>query len=373
VQPTDAPPTDDCRQACCNFPAVWLDAEYLLWWTRAGRLPPLVTSSPPGTSGVIGSGAVVLFPGPDRDAPTRSGGRFAFGACFDEINATGLEGSYFFLGSRADNFMALGLGTPNSPVLARPFFNVNRGAEDSELVAAPGTLTGAVLVHSSSEVQGAELNWLLNLCTDQGRLMRLFTGFRFLQLEDRLDIQDNSGALPGNTAISGTALAMADSFATTNRFYGWQFGLRSETHADRWFLDVTGKIALGGTDQVADIRGHTLITMANGASTFQNGGFLALPTNSGRHSRGEFSFVPELGVNIGYFLCPSVRAFVGYTLLYWTDVIRSGDQIDRRINPSQLPLGSTSPPFVGTVAPAFAFRDTDFWAQGLNFGLELRY
>src|SRR5262245_44853218 len=47
---------------------VWLEAEALLWWMRGADLPPLVTTSPPGTpltrAGVLGSpGTEVLFGG----------------------------------------------------------------------------------------------------------------------------------------------------------------------------------------------------------------------------------------------------------------------------------------------------------------------
>src|SRR5579885_3479831 len=35
----------------CPYPPgrVWVDAEYLLWWTKGSPLPPLLTTSPPGT------------------------------------------------------------------------------------------------------------------------------------------------------------------------------------------------------------------------------------------------------------------------------------------------------------------------------------
>jgi putative beta barrel porin BBP7 len=34
--------------------------------------------------------------------------------------------------------------------------------------------------------------------------------------------------------------------------------------------------------------------------------------------------------------------------------------------------GNVGPP-VGPIRPAFTSKDTDFWAQGVNFGLELRF
>ncbi len=51
---------------------------------------------------------------------------------------------------------------------------------------------------------------------------------------------------------------------------------------------------------------------------------------------------------------------------------RPGDQIDLNVNPNKID-------FVDSVAddepatPAFVFRDTDIWAQGLNVGLDYRW
>ena len=52
--------------------------------------------------------------------------------------------------------------------------------------------------------------------------------------------------------------------------------------------------------------------------------------------------------------------------------IRPGTAIDRTINFSQSPVFSTGT-LVGPARPAFTFKDSDFWAQGINFGLEFRY
>ena len=46
------------------------------------------------------------------------------------------------------------------------------------------------------------------------------------------------------------------------------------------------------------------------------------------------------------------------------------EQIDLAVNTSQPPLGGG---LVGPARPAFSFRDSDFWAQGVSFGVEFRY
>ena len=98
-------------------------------------------------------------------------------------------------------------------------------------------------------------------------------------------------------------------------------------------------------------------------------GLLAQSTNSGRFTRDMFSVVPEIGVNVGYQITDNLTAYVGYNFLYWTNVARPGDQIDRTINISQLSGGNLA----GPARPVFTPRATDFWAQGVNFGLAFRW
>ena len=62
--------------------------------------------------------------------------------------------------------------------------------------------------------------------------------------------------------------------------------------------------------------------------------------------------MPEVGVNVGYRLAAQLRVSLGYSFLYLDHAARPGDQMDR---------------------PAFLFRQSDFWMQALNFGVEFRY
>jgi hypothetical protein len=102
----------------------------------------------------------------------------------------GIEASYFFLGSRSNDFTANSSGTPGSPVLARPFFDVSSGLPNSELIAFPGLASGIVGVHSTTRLQGPEANLICNLCCScgdccgpaRGYRVDLIGGFRYLDL-----------------------------------------------------------------------------------------------------------------------------------------------------------------------------------------------
>jgi hypothetical protein len=51
-----------------------------------------------------------------------------------------------------------------------------------------------------------------------------------------------------------------------------------------------------------------------------------------------------------------------------SEVARPGDQIVRAIDPAVLTL----PPSAGA-QPTFRIKGTDYWAQGVDLGLEFRY
>jgi hypothetical protein len=354
----------------------WARAELLTWWIKGGATPPLVTTSSPAQAGILGPGTSVLFGGSTLDAESFLGGRFALGAWLNDCQTFGLEGEFFFLGQRSVNFIAGNQGGPGSPVVARPFFNALTGMEDAQLVAFPGVLAGSVRVTNPTSLLGAGANGVCNLCCREccctGYRVDALAGFRYLRLADDLHIDENLTELAGGP-VPGTGFVVSDQFDTRSEFYGGQLGLRGEYHRGRAFVNLTGLLGLGLSHETLKTRGSTTITLPGAAPLVQPGGLLALPTNSGNFSQDEFAVVPELRVNVGYQLTPHARAYAGYTFLYWSEVLRPGDQIDRVINPSQVPSTLGAGALTGPARPAVLLKSTDFWAQGINLGLEFRF
>jgi hypothetical protein len=355
----------------------------LLWWIKGGSVPPLVTTGPPVTGGVLGApGTTTLFGGDHDNRNPISGARFNLGYwCNDSI---GIGANYFFLGQRSNNFTANSSGAAGSPVLSRPFFNVISGLPDVQVVAFPGLASGTIQTSSNSSLQGAGLNLFYNLCcqpaccptdccqTDccRGTSYRLdlFAGARWLQLNEDLVVTEQVTDL-----ATGTMFTVVDRFETRNNFYGGQIGARAEWQRGRCFVNLLGAVALGTTHQEVRISGTTIITQPGAAPSVQQGGLLALPTNIGTYSRDRFSVVPEIGVNVGCQVTNRLRVFAGYTFLYWSNVVRPGDQIDTTINPTQLPSAAGPGTLIGPARPAFAFHETGFWAQGINVGVQFSW
>jgi len=320
---------------------------------------------------------VVLFGG-GLDQNPYSGGQFDFGFWLDDCHKIGLETDFFFLGTNSTSFVAGGTGAAGgSTVVARPVVNANNGAEVSELVVSPGTLSGSIAVSAPSRLWGIQENVLCNLycCGNccSGLRIDLITGFCYLELDESVSIVENLAVNPSVPVIGGSTIGVFDQFSTHNDFYGGQVGACAEWWRGRTFFNVTGEVALGDTHETVNINGYTSFTPPGGPTTFANGGLLALPTNIGHYEHDAFAVVPDICFNIGYQVTEHLRAFVGYSFFYWSDVVGPGDQIDRTVNPTQIPSNLGSSTLVGPARPAFAFNQSDFWAQGINFGIEFRY
>jgi hypothetical protein len=350
----------------------WVNADYLLWWIKDSRLPSLLTTGSinDAVPGALGQpGTHVLFGG-DVNNPVRSGARFQAGYWLMPDQTLGVDGSFFFLGNESVHF---GAASDGRPLLTRPFFNVNSDREDAFLVAAPGLQAGSFTAALSSRLLGADANLRGMLFRGPSYQVILIGGFRFLDLEEALRVREMDTLVPRSFSDPVTWTTTVDRFHTSNQFYGGQIGTNVSWSRGRFFVDFLGKIALGGSVQTACINGWSSFNTSNGQSGSIGVGQLAMPSNIGRAEKDQFAVVPEVGINLGYAITQHVRLTLGYTFLCWSRVFRPGDQIDRAVNTTEFPALVGTAPFVGPARPNFTFKDSDFWAQGLNFGIQFRY
>jgi len=313
---------------------------------------------------------MVLNGGQDTHNLDRSGGRFILGYWFYPYHQLGIDGGYLTLASRSVRFAASDGGS----VLAPPDFDVQSNQEDAQLVAFPGLQSGSVTTELSSRLWGAESNLRSEVMCGGWYNLCLLAGFRYLQLNEGLVITSQDVASPPNGALGPSSAETADIFGTRSSFYGGQLGFDGGFQVLRLSVDVVGNIALGSTEEVGTTNGTTVSrALTTGATATTPSGLLILPTNTGHFVRDQFTVVTEIGVNVGYQFNDHVRATFGYTYLYWDHVFRPGDQVDRVLNTTQVPAPAGGSALVGPARPTFPAKDTDFWANGLNAGLEFRY
>ena len=377
--------TDGFCCTCCG-PQHWLRTEYLLWWADGMRTPPLLTTADevedlPLPNGEILYGANKIL------QKERSGGRIRFGTWFDCNSTWGIEGDYLGLDKKGEQFIE-GCDSDGLPFLGRPFFNVNprdnssaplTAQEDAELVCAPGRVSGTIGVHTLSDYHssGARFRW--NLCQNEfcspesGEILNngrwrldLLLGYRFGRLRESLGIREDLTSI--EESFEGD-IDLRDRFMSRNEFHGGEIGANWEYQRGCWSLDLLGRLALGNNHQQVDIDGVTSSTPLGGSKQTFRGGLLAQESNIGHYEQDEFNVVPELSATVGFRLADCLRFTTGYTFIYWSQVVRPGDLIDRNINGDFLNTDINGIPSEGGAKPAFVFRDADFWLHGVNFGL----
>jgi hypothetical protein len=368
-------------EAEVRYPKFYISGEYLLWWLKQDKVPVLAaTSSNPFDNGELGKPTTqVLFGGGGLNGSDRSGGRITAGWWLDDAcQDVAVEVRGFYLAPQTTNFFA---DSSQYPVIARPFFNINMQEEFAQLTATPGngvsgSVTGNITINSDSKFYGAELNGRCNLCCGCDYRLDLLGGFRYLDLEETLNITEhslNNSTLP---PFPGDASMTNDFFSTRNQFYGGQVGILGEYDHGPFSVEMRAQVALGDTHQDILIDGSQVFTdpkTGNVLGTFK-GGLLALTSNIGRYSLDRFGVIPELNLNVGYQLTEHIRAFIGYDVLYWNDVLRPGGQIDRNIDITLIPnfpVPGEKP--AGQNQPSVPRSETDFWAQGVTVGVEIRY
>jgi hypothetical protein len=371
---------------------LWLDGEYLLWWLRPASVSqPLLTTGPltnPTSlgSGVLGArGTQVLAGNENLNTGPYSGFRVN-GGWIDCSDTYGVEGSFFYLAQHATTFN-FSSGPSGSPLLARPVIDARTGNETVLFVSAPNAFSGNFNVASTTSLLGADGNVLWPAwrgdCYDCVRTyFTTLAGFRYLQLRDDLAIMQTSNVLSngisffgGRPITSGSVLSIQDNIHTLNQFYGGQVGAHAGISWWRFTLNGTGKVAVGTMHETATLTGFTsAIDPTIGLNQTTPGGLLVLSSNSGTYTRNITAVIPEGNLSLSLEITAQLRLTLGYNILYVSDVARPGQLIDRSVNRTLIPSSQVFNPAVpGPRAPGFSWTGTDFWAQGVNIGISLRF
>ena len=346
---------------------LWARTDYLLWFGRGVALTPLVTTSSQTSLGVLSAADTRVVVGDERvDNTHRSGGRIDFGLWIDPQQSVGIGGNFLSVESVGSIF---DLQSNGDPLLARPFFDVSTGLQDSQVVAATGISNGWINIRTQNDFLGAEAYVREALTRGNRRRIDLIYGYRFARLDESIEIRDwTVSTNQGGPIPIGTVIAGRDLFDTQNIFHGGELGLQFSDDVGRFNWSALAKVALGNVRQSATVDGDTIITVPGFDPVASPGSLYALPTNMGRYHRDRFAVIPEVNLNVGYRLTRAWTARVGYTFLLWNRVAQAVPQIDYNLNPTQI-----SGPLVGPAQPSFTFHNTEYWLQGVNFGLECRF
>ncbi len=345
---------------CCGRPLWWARLDVLLWWREGRDLPPLATTDPvtedSTTAGILPD-ATILFGGGRESSDMAAGGRADIGFWMDPHECWGIGNRFFGLGVDGTKFHVDSL---DNPVLAIPFFDFDADANNALLVSYPGLLSGAIDIDASSSVIGNDVYARYLLCRNPCSRLDFVTGYHFSRINDNLRISSTRTVteVGGNIPL-GTVTDVVDQFDVRNAFHGAILGLVHECDCRCWTWTALGRISIGSMHERVIIDGSTRIAVPDEDPTVTAGGLFTGEENIGEFSRSEFTAVTEVGLTLAYKWGQCTRLSVGYSFIYWNDVLRPGDQIDPRVgeDPS------------GNIHPRFRFNHGDFWVQGINLGL----
>jgi hypothetical protein len=347
-------PEDPCLP--CRRNLWWVKADLMLGWRSGRGYPALVTTDPSTedstTSGVLPN-ATILYDGNNDNTQMQAGLNFDFGTWLNDCQSVGFGGRYFFLGDDEGDFSR---NSGENAVLAIPFFSLDLGAPSSLLLAHPDidgeVRTGSVSIRASNQVYGFDAYLRLLYCQTGCGRVDFITGYHTSNINDdfRLNMRTD-----GNQADNDVRLF--DEINTENSFHGVILGILTEHQMCCMTIRGKARVSVGSMHQRVDIDGGTSI---NGVlDQNEPGGLFTATSNIGSRSQDQFCAVTEAGIALGYYINPNVQFTVGYNLIYWSNVVRPGEQIDTVVDDLNVPA----------TRPGFDFNTTSFWVQSVNLGL----
>jgi hypothetical protein len=367
----------DTKEKC------WASFDYTMSFFRdmhsAGPLATVGSPLDPHPTVLGQPGTVVIFGDNNIGLGMYSGIKANAGLFLDADDHLSVEvvGWYVLLNHKEFGFASDNTG---SPPIGRPAFDVVAGKEIAFVDALPGQLVGGVGADVRSQLIGGEINARYHGYTGDRFHLDGLVGFRYLRLAESLSIHDqftpltdNAVSFEGVPVPAGSAFSDLDRFATSNDFYGGQIGARVQWEGDWVVVGLFGKVGLGVTDQRVDISGSTTVTTPDGVARTAVGGVLALPSNIGSHDRTSLGFISEGGIDFGVNVTKHVQLSVGYSFLFWNQVLRPGGQIDRGINTNQVPTANAFGGTSGPVRPLAPLGEEAFWAHTICVGLTIHF
>lgn len=330
------------RTACGPAGRWWAGADLALGWTRGASVPPLVR-----LGGLAGP---VVYGDRRAGAPFRAGVGANAGFWLDEYHERGVDASFLYLAQDGTNSVLFSDG--------RPLLLPTADGRGFPLADPDAGYAGAYQAGLTTRFATADVNYRHNLaCTTAARLDAL-AGYRYAHLGEQFEVYGK------RLGPAGQIVRFRDDATASNQFHGGQVGLAGEVRAGGWYAGGTAKVAFGSVFADTGLGGKFRV---NG--TVVPSGFYSRPGLAGEREYTRFGVVPTVGLTLGRQLGDHARVFVGYNFLYANHFTRGPDVIE------PTPNVSAADPF--RPLPAAADRrdnvTSDFWAQSVNLGLEVRY
>jgi hypothetical protein len=371
--------SDACQDCNPSNSKHYFEVDYLLWWTGRSTIPPLLTTNPVGTpladAGPIGSpGNRVLVGNEYVGDWAHSGLRLRYGRFLDYGRLSRVELSTWHLFEDVlrvrKNSADTGSATSGTvPIFGRPFFNTETNENDAQILSFPGLVQGDFQFKYGRQFFGVDPLAFFCLASDECRHVEFFTGYRYIRMLDKLSIDESANVPAGGLFGTNTEFRVHDSFRAMNNYHLIPIGLSLTSTRERWIWNIRGDIGLGIVQQTVNIQGRTQVLQDGVITESYDAGLLALGTNSGRHQRTRFAWVPQLSANLHRRVSRRTTFHFGYSIINLNKSVRVAEHIPTSIDPGNIPpvIPGSGPD------PKFAFVDHSAWIHGFNFGLKYEF
>jgi hypothetical protein len=409
-----APPShsQSCGGEWCSSSYSWYGkAEYLLWKLRDSAAPPTQITLPFTATGLNQQTTTITLGGTSIDYGGRNGGRFTLGHWCDPDHNLGAEVQFFEFERRDSSFIiAQQANLPLNVTIQQNVTNtvLSNGATTITTtqvplqVQLPAVLTVAASgAAGPTDFWGGEANLRSTRCYIGGVSLDFIAGFRYINLAEEFALNESivlQTANPNTIVTNGlvqpnpvtgvlqipaipapiTGLQTVsnttslNNISTHNQFYAGQIGASWEWWiTKRLAFDGWGKVAAGAMVENTTIQSNTTVTAGQIGTTTVPGGILPV-TGFLDQGRTRYAVAPELNLTFAYAWTPHIRTTIGYNFLYLSSVMRPGNQIIFNQSSAQITVAGTANS-VSTFQPSYQPNTTDFWAQGLTAGFEIRY
>lgn len=374
-------PVDENGNRAVNW--LYSQTELLSGFISKGDAAPIATTGTPFSRGILGETGTEAL-GNANKFGTANGVRQTVGIWLTPSRKFGFEVSGYAFERRTSNVSIQSNGA-GSPLIARPFFDLSTGNQDSRVIAFPGFFVGRLSAIATNRNFGAESNFIFNFIERENFSLDFVNGFRFLTVQESLTIRDVSRAINGPTGdglnvFEGiiysppATVSVVDQVKTANRFYGYSLGLRGSGEINRINYSITGKIALGGVRQRQESFGETAFFQDGTNLTAVNpAGMIFYPGNNGLVNRTKFAIVPELNLKLGYRISNRISTYIGYDAIFLSDAVRPYDSIGRPLNSNILPTSLNFGIPFGPASPGRQIQSSDFMIHTFSSGIMVAF
>jgi hypothetical protein len=349
---------------------IWVRAEGLLSWSNAASLPPLLTTSPPGTArgtaGVFGSPGAETLIGGTANNGYRNGVAFGFGVQPFKDYSAGLELGFSVLNNSTSQFTD---ASDSSRILGRPFTIAGTNQGQAVLVAFPGLSSGSFDVRASSGNLYVSNITATDRIIDTGRFhLTGLVGYRRYDMNEEINMLSQLVSTDPAT-VPGTTIRTFDRFRSLGTFHGADLGFRAEVVEGPFAVEILTRMAVGQLSRSIDIQGNQLINVPGAAPVVNQGGMLALASNIGHFTSQNAQIMPEFGTTGKWQITPHIELRLGYSIFLLQGVARAADQIDTTISTNNFP------PVIAPQgsSPAPILRTSNIWVQNLSLGLNFGF